>query len=111
MSHPGFNAITAAKEWVLAWAHQTGIPIHTIEYVATFQDWDDGIGVWVFYETERDLAERTENDGNERVKERLLAALSEVGYPFARFPNVVFEFDSHENVLRNYEGSYFYRLR
>jgi len=37
--------------------------------------------------------------------------LKQLRYPFRRFPRVGFVFDSDENVQKNYEGSYFYRLR
>jgi len=32
-------------------------------------------------------------------------------YPFDKFHNVLIEIDSHENVVKNYGGSYFFRLR
>jgi hypothetical protein len=49
--------------------------------------------------------------GNDEMKNCYLSLLRDFGYPFDKFPNVVFEFDSDENVRKNYAGSYFYRLR
>jgi hypothetical protein len=40
-----------------------------------------------------------------------LASLKKAGYPFHKFPNVVFEVDSDENVRKAFGGNYFNRLR
>lgn len=111
MQHPGFTSIAEAKQSTLAWARAEGIPLHTIEYVATFEPWANGIGVWVFYETDANLQENGGSGRNSEIREHLFSALRAARYPSSEFPEVVFEFDSHENVVRTYEGSYFYRLR
>ena len=108
--HPGYDAIERAKLGLLAWAKEAGIPIRALEYVATFESWDDGIGVWIFYETNADL-ESAKVTSNGLVRERLLAELRAANYPFKDFPEISFEFDSHENVEANYQGNYYYRLR
>lgn len=43
--------------------------------------------------------------------EKFLAILAENGYPADWLADTSFEVDSHENVERNFDGSYFYRLR
>lgn len=109
--HPGYESIRSTRIDTLEWARMRGIPVHRIEYVATFRDWDDGTGVWVFYGTDEQLA-RAEADGtSDRVKARILDALERFNYPFQSHPNIVFAFDSDENVQANFEGSYFLRLR
>jgi hypothetical protein len=45
------------------------------------------------------------------VQQEFLSILGAGGYPAAWLPDVAFDIDSHENVERNYDGSYFYRLR
>jgi len=73
--------------------------------------WDCGIGVWFFLKTDADV-ECCFADGSETImKNTFLQILGKNDYPFVEFPNVHFQFDSHENVERNYQGSYFYRLR
>lgn len=111
MSHPGFASLDPARRAVLSWAASQHIPLHSIEFVATFEDWDDGIGVWVFYETNAQLEQGFGDGTSERVKARVVEELRSASYPFAEFPNLVFEFDSHENVVLNFQGNYFYRLR
>jgi len=111
MSHVGFEIIELAKQNLLRWAKEKSLPIHGIEFVATFEEWDDGIGVWVFYENESDLGEGNENGISKRIKTKYLSLLKEYNYPFKKFPKVGFEFDSHENVVKNFQGNYFYRLR
>ena len=111
MSHPGFQALERARQEVELWASFRKLPLHRIEFVATFEDWDDGVGVWVFLTTDADLRRaKTENLTGE-LSEVMLTALREADYPFDTHPKVVFEYDSHENVKLNYQGSYFYRLR
>ena len=92
------------------WCSSNDVPLLGIQYVITWEDWDDGIGVYVFMETmsQRDRLSPEEID---EMKRRYLSFLREFEYPFDKFPNVVFEFDSDENVRKNYAGSYFYRLR
>ena len=111
MSHPGFRSLEKAKEKALAWAGQRRVPLHAIEYVATFEEWDDGVGVWIFYATDADLKRGSIDGTNAQIQERLLEELRTANYPFSSFPRVAFEFDSNENVVRNFEGNYFYRLR
>ncbi len=111
MAHPAFVSITEAKANVLVWALAERIPLHTIEYVATFEEWDHGIGVWIFYKTDADLRSNSASGTNAQLQQQILSGLRSANYPFAQFPEVVFNFDSHENVVRNFQGNYFYRLR
>jgi hypothetical protein len=51
-------------------------------------------------------------DGTTAAMQReFLSILSREGYPLDWLHDIAFSIDSHENVERNYEGSYFYRLR
>lgn len=111
MNHPGFQALNRAREEVEDWAQGRKLPLHRIEFVATFETWDSGVGVWVFLRTEADL-ERAKSEGvTVELTDVMLNALQIAAYPFDTHPNVLFEFDSHENVRKNYRGSYFLRLR
>ena len=111
MTHAGSKAIECARTRLLNWAEAKKIPINRVEIVASFQDWDDGIGVWVFYEHDADVTERNENGSSNEIESKLLGYLDDCEYPYGKFPNVVFVFDSHENVQKNFGGNYFYRLR
>ena len=107
----GWESILAARDAVFSWAAGQQIPLYRIEFVATFAEWDHGIGVFVFYETRAQLVAAEASGANRRLKMFFLDELEAANYPFAEFPDVSFEFDSHENVVRNFKGSYFYRLR
>lgn len=104
------RCVSTADRFFRDWCAANDIPLHGIRHVATWEDWDDGMGVYVFLETisQRD---RLTPDAITEMQERYLAFLRESGYPFQNFPNVAFEFDSDENVQKNYAGSYFNRLR
>jgi len=82
-----------------------------VEYVATFEKWDDGMGVWIFFPTDADLKEYTESGVTQGIEADFRDILKQLKYPFRKFPRVGFVFDSDENVQKNYKGSYFYRLR
>jgi len=88
-----------------------GIPLHEVHITATFEKWDDGIGVWIFFPTDDDLKEHTRKGATEEIESDFRNILMQLKYPFKRFPRIGFVFDSDENVQKNYEGSYFYRLR
>jgi hypothetical protein len=65
----------------------------------------------LFYEHDHQIQEAEESGLAERIKDEVLYALEEVGRGERGTLQVEFEFDSHDNVERNYEGDYFLRLR
>ena len=106
-----FAIIEEVNSTIMSWANEKAISIHRIENVATFENWDNGIGVYVFYLDDEQKEESDIQGYNSKIKQQYLDLLKNLGYPFDKFPNAIFYFDSHENVIKNYEGSYFYRLR
>lgn len=104
------RSVTLADQAFKDWCRSNDVPLHGIRHVITWEDWDDGIGVYIFMET-MSQRDRLSLDEIDEMKSRYLEFLRDFGYPFDKFPNVVFEFDSDENVRKNYAGSYFYRLR
>jgi hypothetical protein len=106
-----FAKIKRAKEATLEWARARGLLLLHIEHVATFEDWDHGIEVWFFFETDSEH-QKCEADGTTRqLSDFYRQKLTEDGYDFAAFPEVQFHADSKQNVDANFQGSYFYRLR
>jgi hypothetical protein len=110
-ARPEWAIIEQARRVLMACAAERSTSIHEIDYVATFEDWDDGIAVWVFFPLDQDLRLYEGNGVVDGLRVEYLRILNDLGYPFDRFPRVTFVFDSDENVQRNFEGSYFYRLR
>ena len=111
MNKPNYNqAVEKADRAFEKWCSKNRIPLHKIEHVITWEDWDDGIGVYFFLQNISDVEELQEGQA-EKMKNIYIEQLRNNNYPFEKFPNVVFEIDSDENVRKNYEGNYFYRLR
>jgi hypothetical protein len=115
-----YAAIAARKEWsiiddareaLLSFAEARGVSIRQIEYVASFEDWDNGMGVWIFFPRDSDLSTYRHKGITDNLQKAYLNILAQLDYPFEKFPNITFIFDSDENVQRNFEGSYFYRLK
>ena len=111
MSHKAYKVIENAKLDLMAWAKERQIPTHRIEYVAAFEDWNDHLSVWIFFDTNSDRDKCVENGVVNEIKNTYLEILRKYEYPFDEFPKIDFEFDSHENVVKNFRGNYFYRLR
>ena len=96
---------------MIRFADAHGIRIHSVHYVATFEAWDSGIAVWMFFQTDSELDEHRLSNATKSLEAEYIRILRRLDYPFERFPDVRFHFDSDENVRQNYEGSYLYRLR
>jgi hypothetical protein len=106
-----FELSAAARDRVLSWAAAEQIPLSHIDFVYPFVATDFGLSVWLFYATDVDR-QSSERDGTTaRVQREFLATLAGSGYDERWLGEVHFVADSHENAVRNYQGSYFYRLR
>ncbi len=71
----------------------------------------DTFGAFIFYRWDQQIPEAEKSGLASRIKEAILEELENVGRGDRETIRVDFEFDSHENVERNYEGDYFLRLR
>jgi hypothetical protein len=99
------------KKLMLDWTSQNGIKLHTIDCVIPFTLIDKSLIVWMFYETEQTKNDYENNGTNELVNIKYLELLNELNYPSNYLQEVTFQTDSDENVKKNYEGNFFYRLR
>ncbi|MEX0996266.1 MAG: hypothetical protein WDZ45_04395 [Flavobacteriaceae bacterium] len=72
---------------------------------------DKDLDVWLFFDTDEIVMNYAINGTTEKVKKEYLRILEDLNYPSNYLDQVIFHIDSHENVVKNYEGSYFYRLR
>lgn len=70
----------------------------------------DGFYPKIFYNYDRQIQEDEASGLADAVKKDTLQALEAVGRGAQETLKVEFEFDSHENVVNNYEGDYFLRL-
>lgn len=111
MAHRAYKIIEKARSKLESWAEARSISLHKIDFVAAFEPWSDSLGVWAFYKLRTEV-ETCEKDGtSDAIREEFLELLKKYKYPFDEFPQVDFEFSSHQEVEEDFEGSYFYRLR
>jgi hypothetical protein len=109
-SRQGWDALKTAKSGFLNWAASNDIAVACVEHVAVFEDWNKSSEIYVFFPTDKDLERHKESGQLQMIETHYRQFLADAQYPSERFP-IRFYFDSHENVLKNYEGNYFYRLR
>lgn len=74
---------------------------------------DTWVAVWVFFVSAQDVQENTDvgllSELELDFREKLLASKEQ--FSFQELPPISFEFDSKENVDKNYQGSYYLRMR
>lgn len=70
--------------------------------------YEDTAEIWVFYNTDADLKECSRNGVSDDIVRYFQEELNRVG----RTKRTEYiQFDSYENVVKNYQGSYYLRLR
>ena len=106
-----FACISAAKARVLEWAAEGRVPLVHVDVVVPFVETDFDLDVWLFYDTTLNVTARERDGTTANAIAEYRRALSDAGYDPKWLTRVKFHVDSHENVLQNYEGSYFYFLR
>jgi hypothetical protein len=106
-----FAHIEAAEIGLLTWARANDVPLVCVEFTVPFVETDFSLGVWLFYDTGLNLTRAAADGTTANVQRQFLSILSSAGYPADWLARISFVVDSHENVERNFEGSYFLRLR
>lgn len=106
-----FRFIETARERLISGAHARGIPLVRVEFLVPFVTDDFSLSTWLFYDTDANAAAREADGTTATLQDEFVAALRMLGYPERWAGEIDFRVDSHENVVRSYEGSYFYRLR
>jgi hypothetical protein len=106
-----FEILEQAKNKILAWAQTVNNGLFHIEYSVPFVKNDYTLVVVFFYKFDKMITDYAENGKSEEVKNKFISLLREFQYPFQLIPLISFIFDSDENVQKNYQGSYFYRMR
>jgi hypothetical protein len=106
-----FAHLAAAKSQVLTWAAGHGVPLVRVEFVVPLVETDFGIHVWLFYDHDADVGRLGHDGGTQLLQDEFVRLLRGDGYPAEWLSGVALTFDSDENVVRHYEGSYFHRLR
>ena len=95
----------------MEWAESQKIRLFRVEYVVPFVKDDFSLTTWFFLKTDQDVADNAQDGTSDRLSQQFLVILQTMDYPVSNIKQVSFIFDSDENVQKNYEGNYFYRLR
>jgi hypothetical protein len=103
-----WDIIEKGKEKLLEWSKENNAHIFTVHFVPIgFSP----LEVYIFYENDIDIVQNEKNGVTDNVKRVFLETISDMNYMKIFDDNITFTFDSNENVIKNYQGSYFFRLR
>lgn len=103
-----WEIINKAKVVLMNWAVINKIHIITVHFIPMF---DSSLEVYLFYENNKDISQNTTNGISDMVKQIFLKTLKDLNYYKHFSDKIMFIFDSNENVIKNYQGNYFLRLR
>ncbi len=104
-----FREFLAVGNEIIDWSNAIAPPVYNVEWV-TPNIYTPRTSVWVFCEHEDGLAMWSE-PVRAQIEAECIRLLLNHHFPERLLAQVIFAYDSHENVTKNYEGSYFYRLR
>lgn len=108
------------RENKLEWAHLNmvekrvmerlldGNIVHGVHFVPINEQ---RLEIYVFFNRDEDIAKCEESGVTQTIKDYFNEELNRVNRGSAAGVKVRFEFDSHENVVQNFRGNYFLRLR
>jgi hypothetical protein len=105
-----FEIISRVDAGLTSWAEANSYSLYRIDHSIGFGD-DYSMDVWFFFDTDAINAAHSERGITDQFSAKYAALLKDHGYDARWLAETSYFFDSHENVERNYEGSYFYRLR
>lgn len=103
-----WNMLEKAKTKLVDWSKSISVHLFAVHFVPML---DFSLEVYIFYENDKDISTNESNGISDRIKETFLNALDELSYYKCFDNSITFVFDSNENVMKNYQGSYFLRLR
>lgn len=72
---------------------------------------DLSLEVYIFYEKDTDIEQYLISGQSSEIQQVFIKELNKLNYFNTFSKKIEFVFDSNENVINNYQGSYFLRLR
>lgn len=110
---PPYVAIERALTEVILAARAKGVAFRETHLITTSAEWDRDLTVLFFYPLDADVEAYQADGTSVWAQEKFISELhaAKRNFDFSELPNMTFEFDSHENVVNNYQGNYFLRLR
>jgi hypothetical protein len=112
--YPSYAAIEIAATATMRAAKLESIQLREFALATTSEVWDKTLGVLFCYETDIDLIRYSSDGTDEKIKNLFRLELERTMniLPFSKMPEEIhFIFDSHENILKNYKGSCYLRLK
>ena len=103
-----WELLEKAKIILMDWSNNNNAHLFSIHFVSMF---DFSVEVYVFYKSDFDVITNQNNGISDNIKQIFLKTLNDLSYMKYFNDNITFIFDSNENVINNYQGSYFLRLR
>lgn len=116
LSDVQWNILTKAKNEIVEWSEKVHANIFAVyfipsdDYSPTIPPENYSLGVYIFYETDNDIINNKNNGITEESKKIFQQVISRLDYQKYFGNKIVYMFDSNENVVKNYEGNYYYRL-
>ena len=92
---------------IVHWSKKNNCKIYNIEYVPIF---GEELDILIFYKTDLELEMFKTKKITDLTKKEFIAILEEIGYTTEFNNNIRINFDSDENVQKNYQGNYGLRL-
>ena len=92
---------------IVHWSKKNNCKIYNIECVPIF---GEELDILIFYKTDLELEMFKTKKITDLTKKEFIAILEEIGYTTEFNNNIRINFDSDENVQKNYQGNYGLRL-
>ena len=92
---------------IVHWSKKNNCKIYNIEYVPIF---GEELDILIFYKTDLELEMFKTKKITDLTKKEFITILEEIGYTTEFNNNIRINFDSDENVQKNYQGNYGLRL-
>ena len=92
---------------IIYWSKKNNSKIYNIECVPIF---GEELDILIFYKTDLELEMFKTKKITDLTKKEFIAILEEIGYTTEFNNNIRINFDSDENVQKNYQGNYGLRL-
>ena len=105
-----FEILEKAETDIFKWAKEEGIKLYHMEFVPSHYESNGGHTIF-FYETDADLNLYNKSGVTSQVISQYFSFLRIHGYSEDDIKRNSVNFDSDENVKKNYRGSYFLRMR
>ena len=106
-----FGPLEVANDLLMEFANDNSIQLKHIEFVTPFVEKDNGISIWLFFENNEDIDTYKSNGTIKELMQKFSQWCECNGLPKEYVQELSFTIDSEENVMKNYCGNYFFRLR